>query len=119
MHGKFRGFSKKRSHLLTFVGALIVFSTFITKEGIVEHWKDTVSAVDTAEYRFRTASISMEILRHECGNANRSFDLLQVNRQARFRLMPPRHLKLACATSFDLIRLQKIVTIEISSQSPL
>jgi hypothetical protein len=70
MHGKFRAFLKKRAHLLTFVGALIVFFTFVTKEGIVEHWKDTVSAVDTAEYRFRTSSISMEILGHVFGNAN-------------------------------------------------
>jgi hypothetical protein len=40
---KFREFLKKRAHLLLFVGALIVFFTFVIKKGIVEHWKDTVN----------------------------------------------------------------------------
>jgi hypothetical protein len=70
MQGKLRAFLKKRVPPLTFVGGLIVFFTFATKEGVVEHWKDTVGAVDTAEYRFRTNSTSMEILRHVYGNAN-------------------------------------------------
>jgi hypothetical protein len=43
MHEKFREFLKERAHLLLFVGALIVFFTFVIKEGIVEHWKDTVN----------------------------------------------------------------------------
>jgi len=68
--GRLRAFVRKRTHLLTFVGGLIVFVTFVTKEGVVEHWKDTVSAVDSAEYRFRTNSTSMEVLRHVYGNAN-------------------------------------------------
>jgi uncharacterized membrane protein YidH (DUF202 family) len=59
-----------RVHLLTLLGGLIVFVTFVTKEGVVEHWKDTVSAVDSAEYRFRANSSSTALLRHVLGNAN-------------------------------------------------
>lgn len=60
----------KRVHLLTILGGLIVFVTFVTKEGVVEHWKETVSAVDLAEYRFRANSASTALLRHVLGNAN-------------------------------------------------
>ena len=60
----------RRAHLLTILGGLIVFITFVTKEGVVEHWKDTVSAVDLAEYRFRANSSSTALLRHVLGNAN-------------------------------------------------
>ncbi|MGA2923561.1 MAG: hypothetical protein ABSE28_20855 [Candidatus Sulfotelmatobacter sp.] len=41
---------KKNSHLLIFSGALIVFLTFIIKEGLGEHWRETAGKIDMAQY---------------------------------------------------------------------
>ncbi|HWY22904.1 MAG TPA: hypothetical protein VNX26_16880 [Candidatus Acidoferrum sp.] len=41
-----------RSHLLTFVGAFIVFLTFVVKEGLGERWKQTADAIDMAQYMY-------------------------------------------------------------------
>jgi hypothetical protein len=43
-------FSKRQTHLLIFAGALIVFSTFIVKEGLRDYWRETAEAIDTAQY---------------------------------------------------------------------
>jgi hypothetical protein len=43
-------FFKNPKHWMPIVGAFIVFMTFIVKEGLREHWKDTADAIDLAEY---------------------------------------------------------------------
>jgi hypothetical protein len=40
---------KKHSHLLIYIGALIVFMTFIVKENLHEYWKETANSIETAE----------------------------------------------------------------------
>lgn len=41
---------KRHARFISFAGALIVFVTFITKEGLREHWRGIADAVDTAQY---------------------------------------------------------------------
>lgn len=41
---------KKNSHSLIFSGALIVFLTFIIKEGLGEYWRETAGKIDMAQY---------------------------------------------------------------------
>src|SRR4029077_14868373 len=45
-----KSFMKRHGRLLGFVGALIVFVTFILKEGLREHWKDLADALNSAQY---------------------------------------------------------------------
>jgi hypothetical protein len=45
-------FVTKHSHIFTYVGALIVFVTFVVKEGFQENWNDTASAIETAQYMY-------------------------------------------------------------------
>ena len=42
----------RRDRFLTLLGSVIIFVTFIAKEGIGESLKDLVSAMDLAESRF-------------------------------------------------------------------
>jgi hypothetical protein len=42
-------FIQRHSHLISFFGALIVFVTFIVKEGLADRWKEDASAIDAAE----------------------------------------------------------------------
>jgi hypothetical protein len=51
----FRAFSTKHSHLFIFFGALIVFFTFVIKEGLTERWRNDAEKIDTSqrEYRLR------------------------------------------------------------------
>jgi hypothetical protein len=54
-------FLRTRSHVLVLVGALIVFLTFVIKEGLREHWKGTADAIETAEYFYPLLAQSAEI----------------------------------------------------------
>ena len=62
--------SEDQSRILGIVGAIVVFLTFIVKEGLVDRWKGAVSAVDTAEYGFRSTGLVIELLRRTDGIAN-------------------------------------------------
>jgi hypothetical protein len=55
-------FFRKHSRLLTFFGALIVFVTFVVKEGVRERLKELVDSIDAAQSSF--------IIRGEVGEAN-------------------------------------------------
>ena len=63
-------FFAKHGQALAFIGALIVFLTFVVKEGIAEYWKETVAAVGQAEGSFRSTGLSIELLRRINGVAN-------------------------------------------------
>lgn len=39
---------KKHAHILVFVGALIVFGTFVTREGLGDRWKEEAEEIQTA-----------------------------------------------------------------------
>jgi len=65
-----RRFLGKRGPTLVFVGALTVFLTYVTKEGIADYWRRTVSAVGDAEEDFRRTGLSIETLRRLDGIAN-------------------------------------------------
>jgi len=58
---KVKLFLRTRSHVLVVVGALIVFLTFVIKEGLREHWKGTADAIETAEYFYPLLAQSAEI----------------------------------------------------------
>jgi hypothetical protein len=55
-------FSKKHAHLLVFFGALIVFLTFIVKEGLHERWKEDADAIEMAQYVFEIKTDTAELL---------------------------------------------------------
>ncbi len=63
-------FLTSRGPTLVFVGALTVFLTYVTKEGIADYWKRTVSAVGDAEEDFRRTGLTIEMLRRMDGIAN-------------------------------------------------
>jgi len=48
----FRNYVSRHSRLLIFVGALIVFVTFLVKESLRERLKDLVDSIDTAQSVF-------------------------------------------------------------------
>lgn len=50
MRPKLEAWCKKNSHLLIFSGALIVFLTFVIKEGLGEYWRETAGKIDMAQY---------------------------------------------------------------------
>lgn len=54
-------FFRHPKHWLPLLGALIVFVTYVVKEGLEERWKETASAITAAEYAFavRTDHIEM------------------------------------------------------------
>ena len=58
---KVKLFLRTRSQVLVVVGALIVFLTFVIKEGLREHWKGTADAIETAEYFYPLLAQSAEI----------------------------------------------------------
>ena len=43
---------KTHAHLLVFTGALVVFLTYVIKEGLGDHWKATAEAVKEAQYMY-------------------------------------------------------------------
>jgi hypothetical protein len=45
---------KKHAHLLVFVGASVVFFTFVAKEGLAEHWNHIAESIDKAEITYST-----------------------------------------------------------------
>jgi hypothetical protein len=47
-------FMKRHSRLISFLGALIVFVTFIVKEGLADRWKGEASALSALESSFAT-----------------------------------------------------------------
>jgi hypothetical protein len=49
---KIRPSIRKHHRLLTFIGALIVFVTFVVKEGLRDHLKDLISSIDATENVF-------------------------------------------------------------------
>jgi hypothetical protein len=49
---KLSSFIKRHNRLLSFIGALIVFVTFIVKDNLREHWKGTADAIDMAQYMY-------------------------------------------------------------------
>jgi hypothetical protein len=49
----------KHSHWLTYFGALIVFLTFVVKEGLRERWKDTADAIDRAQHAYQDSESRM------------------------------------------------------------
>lgn len=69
MRKKLELFLRAHSHLLVVVGALIVFLTFVIKEGVGEHWRGTAEAIETAEYFYplltQTAEIKKEVKKVE------------------------------------------------------
>src|ERR1051326_7041389 len=59
MRAKIETWCKKHSHLLVFTGALIVFFTFVVKEGLREEWQNTAETIRTAEYFYATRTNTM------------------------------------------------------------
>src|SRR5579862_7929274 len=59
---KLRLFFKRHAHLLVFFGALIVFLTFIVKEGLHERWKEDADAIEMAQYVFEIKTHTAELL---------------------------------------------------------
>lgn len=49
-HRKAASFFKRHVRLLSLAGALVVFVTFVVKEGLADRWKEEASAIDMAEY---------------------------------------------------------------------
>jgi hypothetical protein len=61
-------FFKRHSRFISFIGALIVFGTFIIKEGIRENLKSLVDTIDSAENTFladRDNNVIQETLRSQ------------------------------------------------------
>lgn len=58
---RFRAFARSHNRLLTFVGALIVFFTFVIKEGLREHLKDLVDSIDSAQTFYTVRSDSQNL----------------------------------------------------------
>lgn len=59
---------ERKHHLLTFVGALIVFLTFVIKEGLGDRWNHLAEAIDTAQYIYS--------IRADTSGENQRFQLL-------------------------------------------
>ena len=66
MPSRLESFVRKRGQILTYVGALIVFFTFIVKEGLGEHWKHLAEAIDgtasTYGIRRETAGLRTQLI---------------------------------------------------------
>jgi hypothetical protein len=56
-------FFRRHDRILTLVGALIVFSTFMVKEGIREHLKDLIDALDAAQAIFVMERATQDLAR--------------------------------------------------------
>jgi|ERR1700722_1190414 len=48
--GGIKALLEKHGKVLTFMGALIVFGTFVVRDELREHWSQTANAVNMAEY---------------------------------------------------------------------
>ena len=59
----FRAYLHAHSRVLTFAGALIVFTTFIVKEGLRERVKDLSDSIEDAETVFALRSDTGEVMR--------------------------------------------------------
>ncbi len=46
------GFLRRHGRLLPYLGALIVFLTFVVKEGLGEHWRRFAETIDSAQNRY-------------------------------------------------------------------
>jgi hypothetical protein len=55
---------KKKREVLIWLGAVIVFGTFVVKEGLHESWQKHAEALDTAEYMYSLSDISSETNRN-------------------------------------------------------
>jgi hypothetical protein len=66
MNEQLKRWCKDRSHLLIFLGALIVFITFIVKEGLRERWQHNAEVIDSAQ--------SAYALRAEIGVLNKKIE---------------------------------------------
>jgi hypothetical protein len=55
-HPESRSGLKTHKRIISFIGALIVFFTFMIKEGLVEKLKDQTSSIDSAEKTFALRS---------------------------------------------------------------
>jgi len=60
-----KDFLAKHGHLLIYAGALIVFLTFVFKEGLGEGWRHLAEAVDSAQYAY---SVRTEIKASDAEN---------------------------------------------------
>jgi hypothetical protein len=69
-------FLRRSNRLVTIVGALIVFVTFVVKEGLREHWRDSVESVVTAQHFFQLRSESDET-RLDVSAAQQAIDALR------------------------------------------
>ncbi len=58
-----RGHLRKQNHLSAVLGALIVFMTFVLKEGVSDHLKDLVSSINSAQVLFAGHQDSNVVLR--------------------------------------------------------
>lgn len=56
------GFLRRHGRVLPYLGALIVFLTFVTKEGLGEHWRRFAEAIDAAQNRY-SAQVDAQYLR--------------------------------------------------------
>jgi hypothetical protein len=57
---KSRNWFQKHNRLLTFFGALIVFLTFVVREGLRDQLKDLVDSIDSAQNAFLLSVLSTE-----------------------------------------------------------
>src|ERR1700722_16744485 len=47
-----QSFFKQHARLLAFIGAIIVFATFVVKENLEEGWRHVADVIDTAQYMY-------------------------------------------------------------------
>ena len=52
---------KKHEGLVTVIGALIVFATFVVKDGIRDRYKDWADSIDTAQVHYKLAAELMDL----------------------------------------------------------
>ena len=69
--GDFRNFLRRHSRILTVLGALIVFVTFVVKEGLRDRGKDLLASVESAQTTFVMRS-DVEDLRLQLRSLQRS-----------------------------------------------
>jgi len=61
IHFKMRRYFLRHGHIFSFLGAVIVFATFIMREGLQEHWKHTAETIDEAERSYTDDSRFIEL----------------------------------------------------------
>jgi hypothetical protein len=66
-------FMKRHARLFTYIGGIIVFTTFVVKDNLQERWKETANAIDIAQYFYtlrtdlRNAQASLESIEDNLG----------------------------------------------------